>query len=118
MRVGELDMTNNSTQCPSGLRKRTDFNIFTCTRNSNSEGCSSVTLYTSNIHYSRVCGKIKAYQFGSTDAFGINPDNIDSYYVDGVGLTRGSPRQHIWSICSRQSEMKLHIIHDPSVSMY
>ena len=104
MGVGELDMTNNSTQCPSGLRKRTDFNIFTCTRNSNSEGCSSVTLYTSNIHYSRVCGKIKAYQFGSTDAFGINPDNIDSYYVDGVGLTRGSPRQHIWTFAAARDE--------------
>ena len=78
MRVGELDMTNSSTQCPSGLKQRTDSNIRTCARNSTSSGCSSVTLFTSNIHYSRVCGKIKAYQFSSTDAFGFNPDNIES----------------------------------------
>ena len=104
MRVGELDMTNSSTHCPSGLRHHTDSNIRTCTRNSNSGGCSSVTLYTSNIHYSRVCGKIKAYQFGSTNAFGYNPDNIDSYYVDGVSLTHGRPRQHIWTFAAARDE--------------
>ena len=104
MRVAELDMTNSSTQCPSGLRQRTDSNIRTCARNSNSGGCSSVTLYTSNIHYSRVCGKIKAYQFGSTNAFGFNPDHIESYYVDGVSLTHGRPMQHIWTFAAARDE--------------
>ena len=104
IRVAELDMTNNSTQCPSGLRQRNDSNIRTCTSNSNSEACSSVTLYTSNIHYSRVCGKIKAYQFGSTDAFDYNPDDIDSNYVDGVSLTHGSPRKHIWTFAAARDE--------------
>ena len=104
MRVAKLDMTNNSTQCPSGLRQRTDSNIYTCTRNSSSGGCSSVTLFTSNIHYSRVCGKIKAYQFSTTDAFGSGPDNIESYYVDGVSLTHGRPRQHIWTFAAAFDE--------------
>ena len=103
-RAAELDMVNSSTQCPSGLRQRTDSNIRTCTRNSNSGGCSSVTLFTSNIQFSRVCGKIKAYQFGSTDAFGTGPDNIDSYYVDGISLTHGRPRQHIWTFASALDE--------------
>ena len=106
MRVGELDMTNSSTQCPSGLRQCTDSNIRTCTRNSNSSGCSSVTLYTSNIYYSRVCGKIKAYQFGTTDAFGYNLTNIDRNYVDGVSLTHGRPgqRRHIWTFAAALDE--------------
>ena len=104
MRVAKLDMTNSSTQCPSGLRQRTDSNIRTCTRNSSFRGCSSVTLYTSKIHYSRVCGKIKAYQFGTTDAFGTGTNNIDTHYVDGVGLTHGSPRQHIWTFAAAQDE--------------
>ena len=104
MRVGKLDMTNSSTQCPSGLWQRTDSNIRTCTRNSIFEGCSSVTLYTSNIPYSRVCGMIKAYQFGSTDAFGHSPDNIESYYVDGISLTHGRPRQHIWTFAAARDE--------------
>ena len=106
MRVGELDMTNSSTQCPSGLRQCTDSNIRTCTRNSSSSGCSSVTLYTSNIYYSRVCGKIKAYQFGTTDAFGYNLTNIDRNYVDGVSLTHGRPgqRRHIWTFAAALDE--------------
>ena len=106
MRVGELDMTNSSTQCPSGLRQHTDSNIRTCTRNSNSSGCSSVTLFTSNIYYSRVCGKIKAYQFGTTDAFGYNLTNIDRNYVDGVSLTHGRPgqRKHIWTFAAALDE--------------
>ena len=104
MRVGELDMINDSIQCPSGLKQRTDSNIRTCTQNSNSGGCSSVTLYTSNIRYSRVCGKIKAYQFGSTDAFGTGTNNINTHYVDGVGLTHGSPRQHIWTFAAARDE--------------
>ena len=104
MKVAELDTTNSSTQCPSGLRQRTDSNVRTCTQNSNSGGCSSVTLFTSNIHYSKVCGKIKAYQFGSTDAFGTGTDNIDRDYVDGVSLTHGSPRQHIWTFAAARDE--------------
>ena len=110
MRVGELDMTNSSTQCPSGFRQRTDSNIHTCVRNSNSRGCSSVTLYTSNIHYSRVCGKIKAYQFGSPDAFSTHTNNIDSYYVDGVSLTHGSPRQHIWTFVAAHGENTTYVV--------
>ena len=27
-----------------------------------------------------------------------NHNNINSYYVDGVSITRGSPRQHVWTL--------------------
>ena len=105
MRVTELDMTDSNTQCPSGLRQQTHSNIRTCTRSSNSRGCSSVTLFTNSLEFSKVCGKIKAYQSGSTDAFGYyNPVNIESYYVDGVSLTHGRPRQHIWTFVSALDE--------------
>ena len=105
MRVLKLDMTNSSTQCPSGLRQHTDSNIRICAINSTSEGCSSVTLFTSTIQFSRVCGIIKAYQFGPTDAFGNNLDDIESYYVDGVSLTHGErPRQHIWTFAAARDE--------------
>ena len=102
MRVAELDMTDSSQQCPSGLRQRTDDNTRTCVRNSNSAGCSSVTLPTSNIHYSRVCGRIIAYQFGATNAF--EPYSINFAYVDGVSLTHGNPRQHIWTFAAALDE--------------
>ena len=105
MRVAELDMTDSSQQCPSGLKQCTDGNISTCVRSSDSAGCSSVTLPTSNIHYSRVCGRIIAYQVGATDAFGEQTSpNIDSAYVDGVSLTHGNPRQHIWTFAAALDE--------------
>ena len=40
MRVAELDMTNSSHQCPSGLRQRTDSNICTCVKIEDQGGCS------------------------------------------------------------------------------
>ena len=51
-------------------------------------------------HYSQVCGKIRAYQWGLPNAFiGYNyyGHTIDSAYVSGVAVMYGSPRQHIWT---------------------
>ena len=70
MRVAYLDMTNSSHQCPSGLRQRTDSNKRTCVKNSDPAGCSSVTFSTATSGYSKVCGRVIAYQVYSTDAFG------------------------------------------------
>ena len=102
MRVAELDMTNSSHQCPSGLRQRTDSNLRTCVRDSDSPGCSSVNFSSATLEYSRVCGKIIGYQVGTTDSFG--PNDINTYYVDGVSLTHGTPRQHIWSFAAAHDE--------------
>ena len=101
VRVAYLDMTNNSQHCPSGLRQRTDANKRTCTRNLDPRGCSSVHYASSNIRYSRVCGRIIGYQYGGTDAF-LNFRNHPNQdvYVDGVILTRGSSREHIWTFAS------------------
>ena len=103
-RVAELDMTNSSHQCPNGLMQRSDSNIRTCVRNSYSAGCSSVMVSTSNINYSSVCGRVIAYQFATTDAFQPSSTFIDSVYVDGVSLTHGSPREHIWTFASALDE--------------
>ena len=110
MRVAELDMTNGSHQCPSGLMERNDSSICTCVPNSVSANCSSVSLPISN-EYSKVCGKIIAYQVGSPNTFGdytgsfvrVNA-SIDTYYVDGVSLTHGSPRHHIWTFAAGLDE--------------
>ena len=108
MRVAELDMTNSSTQCPSSLMERTDSNIRTCVRNTRSAGCSSVTLFTNDVNFKSICGKIIAYQIGITDAFQLSfntqSSSIEGHYVDGVSLTHGSPRQHIWSFAAGRDE--------------
>ena len=99
MRVADLDMTNSSHQCPSGFMERNDSpNIRTCVRNEASGGCSSVELSTANIQYSTVCGRITAYQFGQVDNF--ESTDINSAYVDGVSLTHGTSRQHIWTFAA------------------
>ena len=38
---------------------------------------------------------MKLYQFGSPDGF--LGGNIDNVYVDGVSITRGRPRNHVWT---------------------
>ena len=96
MRVGylQMDMTNSSHQCPSGFTEHSDSNIRTCRRTAGCESEMMDVLY----QYSRVCGRVRAYQVGTTNAFRHrSSSSIDSAYVDGVSLTRGSPRQHIWS---------------------
>ena len=50
--------------------------------------------------YTEICGRVTGYQYGSPD--GIYPNNpnhydIESQYVDGVSITYGSPRQHVWT---------------------
>ncbi len=99
MRVAELDMTNSSHQCPSGLQLN-DTNRRTCVRTSDSGGCSSVIISTPNITYTRVCGRITAYQYGRPEAFAFSDSFIDSTYVDGVSLTHGRPRTHIWTFAA------------------
>ena len=62
--MAELDMTERSQQCPSGLRLHTDSNVHTCGTTS-SPGCSSVNFAARSIEYSKVCGKTQSYQVGS-----------------------------------------------------
>ena len=111
MRVAELDMTNSSHQCPSGLTQHNDSNIRTCRRMESSGGCSSVMI---NIpySYSRVCGRVIAYQVGNTDAFALRSNTtLEDDYVDGVSLTHGEPRQHVWIFAAGlQEDESIHSI--------
>ena len=109
MRVARLNFSDTSTSCPCGLRERVDSGIHTCGIESPGAACPSVMFSTSGVEYTKVCGKILAYQFSSPDAFGDdgrgpNPD-IDSNYVDGVSLTHGhTPRNHIWTFAAALDE--------------
>ena len=63
---------------------------------------------TQGIQYSQVCGRIIGYQVGHPQAFHLENSNepqvIDSSYVDGVSLTFGSPRKHIWTFANATDE--------------
>ena len=52
----------------------------------------------------KVCGRIIGYQLGSPETFNGKYVSIDGYYLDGVSVTYGSPRQHIWSFAAGLDE--------------
>ena len=103
MRVAKLDMTNSSHQCPGQLVQRNYSNVRTCARGPDTAGCSSVQFPTFHINYTTVCGKVIGYQFGLPEGF-LGTD-IDQYYLEGVSLTHGSPREHIWSFVAARDEV-------------
>ena len=103
-----LDMTDSSTACPSGWNM-TGYSKRTCGRASDGyDTCDSVTFPVSGGEYSRVCGRIKAYQWGGTWAFYSyhirSVTTIDGAYVDGLSLTYNNPRQHIWTFAAGAAE--------------
>ena len=56
-----------------------------------------------------MCGRIIGYQVGSTDAFEFAQQySIDQAYVDGVSVTYGTLRNHIWTFASGISETNAH----------
>ena len=107
-RVAFLNMSDLNQVCPSNWITISS-PVRTCGRGrTSSRGCNSVFYSTFGLTYSRVCGRIIAYQDGTPDAFHalISSEQIDGPYVDGVSLTHGSvgSRQHIWTFASAFGE--------------
>ncbi|CAI8029648.1 hypothetical protein GBAR_LOCUS16823 [Geodia barretti] len=107
-RVVYLNMTDPNTNCPSGWQL-TSHSKRTCGRvNTSILSCDSVLFPVSGGDYTSVCGSIRAYQYGRTDAFEAyhrgHVTTIEGAYVSGVSLTHGNPRQHIWTFAAGFSE--------------
>ena len=91
-RVAYLDMSDPEEKCPNGFKLYEVNGVKACGKHSG--GCVSTTFPSSEgISYSEVCGKVIGYQFGS-------PDGSKTNSIDGISLTHGSPRTHIWSFIS------------------
>ena len=103
-RVAYVNRTEDNS-CPSPWSASTYSGKATCFRSVTSSVCYGVTFNTHNIPYSQVCGKIIGYQLGGTLCFHGNESTIDSPYVDGVSVTHGSPRQHIWTLAAGYAEI-------------
>ena len=107
-RVVYLNMTDPTTSCPTGWQL-TPHSKRTCGKLSFIVlSCDSVFFPVPGGAYNKVCGSIRAYQYGPTDAFEAYDDGlvttIDEAYVSGVSLTHGTPRQHIWTFAAGTSE--------------
>ena len=103
-RVAYLNMSDASQQCPTELRLYSEGGVRACGRRTSSSGsCNSVTFSTNSIMYSQICGRVIGYQYGHSDAIHSSV-SIDSYYVEGISITHGSPRQHIWTLAAGYDE--------------
>ena len=115
--IAYLNMSNPSAQCPHEFSQSSE--VRGCRRKSSPGGsCNAKRFCPNGASYSEVCGRVVGYQYGSPDAIdhttgiGSNQDpehgNIDSHYVDGVSITHGSPRMHIWTLMVGVSEVGSH----------
>ena len=116
-RVAYINMTDPEAECPSGLNEvsNSDTGQRACGRSVDGDGgtdkgCSSVT-FPVNTTYSQVCGIARGYQYGTMDAF--QEVTIDQTYVDGLSITRGRQRQHLWTLAVGQFETVNGVISCP-----
>ena len=110
-RVAYIDTTQGPGQCPSGLVEHVNSttNQRACGR-SIDRGCSSVT-YPAGGSYTNICGRVRGYQFYSPNAFeGSTRNSINDPYVEGISITRGNPRQHVWTYASYHHEEQNRIV--------
>ena len=115
-RVAYLNMSDPTQSCPPAWRDRSANGVRVCGRPASSGSQCHGTFYStsgrsynrvygrvSGRSYNRVCGRVIGYQFGHTDAFHLG-GIIDQLYVDGVSITHGNPRSHIWTLAAGISE--------------
>ena len=95
LRSAYLNMSNENDTCPAGLRYTIHSSKRMCTRSRSS--CSSITFPTHGVSFTKVCGRARGYQYFTGEAFLRGGNSLDGHYVDGLSVTYGSPRKHIWT---------------------
>ena len=95
MQVVDINMAQDNS-CPGTWRMVTSPKKL-CVGGVN-KGCDSAHFNTRGVRFQHICGQTKAYQKGHPDAFvQTTGKGIDEVYVDGISITLGLPRQHIWT---------------------
>ena len=104
MRVAHVNMSQSGASCPQGLTQKNLSGLTLCGQSAT--GCQGTLFSALGLSYSQVCGQLRGYQFGGTDAFGpyhINPSlGLSQAYVDGASITYGTYAvpKHIWTYAS------------------
>ena len=107
-------MSDPTEECPPGFRLYNQNGIRPCGRPTSLpvNSCHSVKFPSYSISYSQVCGRVIGYQHGSPDAiapYRSQKNNLNGAYVDGVSITRGNPRKHIWTFMAALQENYFYI---------
>ena len=111
MRIADLD-TSRGDGCPSGWTSITTPNdpanpeTVVCRSPNDDAGCYPTVFTANGASYHKICGRVRGYQGSSTDGFGgrNGAKSINNAYVDGVSVTLGSPRKHVWTYASGFSD--------------
>jgi len=102
MRIANI---NNGNSCPTNWKKISS-PVPACRAINDNAGCYSTYFDNNKFPYQHVCGKVIGYQKGTPDgysAFAYNKypnKDIDGPYVDGISLTYGTPRKHLFTYAS------------------
>ena len=103
--VVNLDMTDPSQQCPSAWMEYNSRGVRACERIQNVGGACDGTTFATDHLYEKICGRATGYQVGGSAAFGwTTQQTVDSYYLYGLSITRGSPRKHVWTFATGITE--------------
>ena len=105
-RAAYLNMADPLQQCPASWRLYSANGVRACGRPvtlATTGGCYSQN-YTTQFSYQKVCGRIIGYQVGSPNVFHGQQLTLNQPYVDGVSVTYGEPRRHIWTFAGGLSE--------------
>ena len=96
-RVAHIDMKEQQN-CPSPLKTLTSPKRM-CVQQRRAAGCTSVRYPTPGVPFTRICGQAAGYMFNSPDGLDAisTTKTIDKSYVDGLSITYGSPRHHVWT---------------------
>ena len=108
-RVAYLNMSDPLQQCPTAWSLYNVSEVRACSRPATSGASCPGTFYPTGRQYSKVCGRVTGYQVATPGAFRIIylntlPSSLDDIYVDGVSVTNGSPRTHIWTFAAGVTE--------------
>ena len=119
-RVEYLDFRDAGTACPPGFASNVyNERPYTCSHSNPTSPyeCDRHTINVNGREYTRVCGRVRAYQFGSASAFEghITDRGINEAYVTGVSLTHGGDLSgtanlatHIWSFAMGLDQIVSH----------
>lgn len=104
-RVAFLNLSDSTTSCPSNTELSiSSRSVRYCERSTTGPGCDEHIFPSNGIRYDKVCGRVTGIQIGTADMVQGSRD-IDQPYVDGVSLTYGNPRQHIWTFIGSSSDI-------------
>ena len=101
LRIADINPSRGD-ECPTGWSKSTT-PVAVCKALNSAPGCYSTHFSTLSIPYGKVCGMAVGYetQGGGPDGFlsslDPNKQSINDPYVDGVSITYGTPRKHLWT---------------------